>query len=123
VTPGATGPGVGPAILVAALLTVALAGLAGVSRMLAGGTLGPNPLVGIRLAALLASEQAWQHGHRAAVRPLTVAAVLGFLALVGSVVASGDVLWYLVFLCIALAVVIIGVIVAAVVAVRAAKRV
>jgi hypothetical protein len=79
-------------------------------------------LVGIRLAALLASEQAWQHGHRAAVRPLTVAAVLGFLALVGSVVASGDVLWYLVFICIALAVVIIGVIVAAVVAVRAAKR-
>ncbi|QGN33719.1 SdpI family protein [Microlunatus sp. Gsoil 973] len=117
------GPGLGPAILVAALITVALAGLAGVSRMLAGGTIGPNPLVGIRLPALLASERAWQGGHRAAVRPLTITALVAFLALVGSVVAAGTVLWYLIFLCTALAFVIIGVVVAAVVAVRAARRV
>lgn len=118
-----TGPGPGPAILVAALLTIALAGLAFVSRMLANGTLGPNPLVGIRLPPLLASEQAWQRGHQAAVRPLTIAAVIGFLALVGSVVTSHSVLPYLFFVGVALVVMIIGVVVAAVLAVRAAKRV
>lgn len=118
-----TGPGLGPAILVAVLFTVALAGLAGVSRMLANGTLGPNPLVGIRLPALLASEEAWQRGHQAAVRPLTIAAVVGFLALVGSVVTSRAVLPYLFFLGVALVVVIVGVVAAAVLAVRAAKRV
>lgn len=117
-----SGPGPGPAILVAALLAVALAGLAFVSRMLANGTLGPTPLVGIRLPALLASKEAWLRGHQAAVRPLTVTAVLGFLALVGSVLASHRVLEYLIFVGIALAIVIIGVIVAAVMAVRAAKR-
>lgn len=116
------GPGPGSAILVAAFLTVALAGLAFVSRMLGNGTLGPNPLVGIRLPALLDSEDAWQRGHRAAVRPLTVAAVIGFLALVGSVLVSRHVVAYLVFLGIALVVMIIGVIVAAIAAVRAAKN-
>jgi len=122
VTLATAGPGPGSAILVAAFLTVALAGLAFVSRMLGNGTLGPNPLVGIRLPALLDSEEAWQRGHRAAVRPLTTAAVVGFLSLVGSVVASRHVLVYLVFLGIALVVMIIGVIVAAVLAVRAAKN-
>lgn len=118
-----TGPGPGPAILVAALLTIALAGLAFVSRMLANGTLGPNPLVGIRLPALLASEEAWQRGHQAAVGPLTIAAVIGFLALVGSVLTSHAVLPYLFFVGVALVVMIIGVVLAAVRAVRAAKRV
>lgn len=90
--------------------------------MLGNGTLGPNPLVGIRLPALLDSEEAWQRGHRAAVRPLTGAAIAGFLALVGSVLVSRHVLPYLVFLGIALVVMIIGVIVAAIAAVRAAKK-
>ena len=121
-TPATPGPGPGSAILVAALLTVALAGLAFVSRMLGTGMLGPNPLVGFRLPALLDSEAAWRRGHQAAVRPLTVAASVGFLALVGSVLASQHVLPYLIFLGIAMAVMIIGVIVSAVVAVRAAKK-
>lgn len=115
------GPGPASAILVAALLTIATAGLAGVSRLLASGTLGRNHLVGIRLPALLASEEAWQRGHQAAVRPLTITAVLALLALVGSVLVSRHVLEYLIFLGIALGIVIIGVVVAAVVAVRAAR--
>jgi len=109
--------------VVAAFLTVALAGLAFVSRMLGNGTLGPNPLVGFRLRPLLRSEEAWQRGHEAAVRPLTIAAAVGFLALVASVIGSRHVLLYLIFLGIALAVMIVGVILAAVLAVRAAKRV
>jgi hypothetical protein len=117
------GPGPGSSILVAAFLTVALAGLAFVSRMLGNGTLGPNPLVGFRLRPLLRSEEAWQRGHEAAVRPLTIAAAVGFLALVASVIGSRHVLLYLIFLGIALAVMIVGVILAAVLAVRAAKRV
>ena len=117
------GPGPGSAIVVAAFLTVALAGLAFVSRMLGNGTLGPNPLVGFRLRPLLRSEEAWQRGHEAAVRPLTIAAAVGFLALVASVIGSRHVLLYLIFLGIALAVMIVGVILAAVLAVRAAKRV
>lgn len=123
VTPATPGPGLASAILVAALFTVALAGLAFMSRLLGNGTIGPNPLAGIRLRPLLASEEAWRAGHQAAVRPLTIAAVLGFVALVGSVLASRHGQLYLILLGIALLVVIIGVIVAAVLAVRAAKRI
>lgn len=122
VTLATPGPGLGSAILVAAFFTVALAGLAFISRLLGNGTLERGPLIGFRLRPLLRSEEAWRAGHQAAVRPLTIAALAGFLALVGSVVTSRHGLLYLIFLGIALVVVIIGVIVAAVLAVRAAKR-
>ena len=50
------------------------------------GTIGRNPVVGIRVPALLASDEAWKGGHRAAVLPTVVAAIaacaLGALALI-----------------------------------------
>ncbi len=45
-------------------------------RMAARGRLKPNPIVGIRTARTLASEEAWHRVHARAARPWTVAGVL-----------------------------------------------
>jgi hypothetical protein len=68
--------------------TIALAVTAVVVAILvslcASGTIGPNPLVGIRLPALLASRDSWRTGHRIALLPVWIAAgvacVLGVAA-------------------------------------------
>ncbi|KHK96038.1 hypothetical protein LK09_16950 [Microbacterium mangrovi] len=57
------------------------------------GRIQRNPLVGIRVATFFASEEAWKVGHRAAIIPLVVAAVLSFgvVALVSSFAEVGDI--------------------------------
>ncbi|HEY9290961.1 MAG TPA: SdpI family protein [Microlunatus sp.] len=117
-----SGPGLTSAIVTATLLTAAMVGLIAISRLLANGTIGPNPMIGFRLRPLLRSEQAWQSGHRAAVGPMTVAGVIGIVALIASVLLSGSVMPYLVMLGIAVVSLVTGVIVATVRAVSAARR-
>lgn len=118
-----TGPGIGPAILTAALLSAATVGLVAISRLLGSGTIGQGAMIGFRLPPLLRSDEAWMRGHQAAVAPMTVAGVIGILALIGSVLLSGTVMPYLVALATALLALVIGIVVATVRAVRTARAV
>lgn len=117
------GPAVVTAIIAAVLLSVAAAGIVAICWIAADGTLGPNPMAGLRTRSLLRSEAAWQAGHRAAVRPMAVAAVVAIVAAIGSVFATGDLAAYLVTLGIAVVAIVTGLIAATVVAGRAARRV
>jgi len=42
----------------------------------ARGVIGRNAVIGIRTRALMRDDKAWQRGHRAAVLPVSMAAVL-----------------------------------------------
>ncbi len=61
----------GPSVLAIAALAVAA-----VTLLAATGRLHRNTLAGIRIPSLYASEHAWMEGHRAAVLPTVVGAVL-----------------------------------------------
>ena len=50
-----------------------------------------NSLIGIRLPALMASDEAWEKGHQAAVRPLLSIAPAGIALAVGALLLSGAV--------------------------------
>lgn len=49
-----------------------------------------NPWIGIRLPALMASDEAWEKGHRAAAGPLLSMAPAGVVLAVGSLFLSGS---------------------------------
>jgi len=61
------------AAVIVAVLTVAVA-IA--MSLCARGVIGRNPLVGIRIPSFFESDEAWKRGHRAAVVPTVIAAVL-----------------------------------------------
>lgn len=63
--------------LAVGLLTVTLVAFA-LARMIAGGGLPRNSVVGIRTAATTSSDGAWEVGHRQAVPGLKRAAVAGW---------------------------------------------
>jgi predicted permease len=60
----------------ASLLAVAAAVVAAVAVLAATGRLRRNSVAGIRIPSLYGSEAAWRTGHRAAVLPTVVAAVI-----------------------------------------------
>jgi hypothetical protein len=76
----------GGALIIAWVFTALLLLLA-VTAMLAGrGVIGRNPIIGIRIPSLFASDDAWRRGHAAAVRPSWIGFVVALvLALVGIV--------------------------------------
>lgn len=78
------------AALIVAVLAVALT-IAVV--LCARGVIRRNPLVGIRIPSFFESDEAWMQGHRAAVLPMVIAAVLAVIVtIVGyAVPAFGDV--------------------------------
>jgi SdpI/YfhL protein family len=57
-------------ITVASVLVVVLVWLC------AAGRIGRNPVVGLRVPALFASDETWTVGHRAALLPTVIAAVI-----------------------------------------------
>ncbi|ARC58464.1 hypothetical protein AS850_15360 [Frondihabitans sp. 762G35] len=67
-------------IVAAIVLFVVAAAIAGTAGAAAAGILGPNHVAGIRIPALLASPEAWRIGHRRALLPLAVAAVIAVAA-------------------------------------------
>lgn len=132
-------PGVKPAPVAQALLAVIVAGMSdtftlgfqlivtallavivvSVTWRAASGRLARNQTMGIRIPSTMASEKAWQAGHRAAL-PVTcllvpVAAIADLTALNGAASVLVMLLW-------AIAAVVV-VVMAAVVAGRAARRV
>lgn len=57
-------------VLIIAWVFTALLLLLAVSVTLAGrGTIKRNPIIGIRIPSLFSSDDAWQRGHAAAIRP------------------------------------------------------
>lgn len=54
------------------LLAACALGMAAINHACAAGKIGKNPLVGIRTAKTMASDDAWQAGHAAATQPLWV---------------------------------------------------
>ena len=60
----------------ASLLAVAAVVVAAVAALAATGRLRRNPVAGIRIPSLSASDAAWRIGHRAAVLPTAAAAVI-----------------------------------------------
>lgn len=118
-----TGPGLGPAIFTAVLLSLATVGLVTISRLLGNGTIGQGAMIGFRLRPLLRSDDAWLRGHQATVVPMTVAGVAGVVALICSVLLSQTVLPYLIALGTALVALVAGIVVATVRAVHAARAV
>ncbi|MEN2740177.1 SdpI family protein [Microbacterium sp. X-17] len=80
-------------IIPATVLTVLAVLLPIVSALCAGGVLRRNHLVGIRFPALQASDAAWTAGHRAAILPSTVLAVLAVVLLVLSYAVPALALW------------------------------
>ncbi|MCQ9367819.1 SdpI family protein [Brevibacterium sp. 91QC2O2] len=66
----------GIVLLLAGALIVVMAIMAGI------GKLGMNPLVGIRVAPLMRSEEAWRIGHKAGAPALIVA---GIGAMIGGI--------------------------------------
>ena len=69
-------------IVVPFIMLAACAVVFGTTLAAARGRLGVNHLAGIRLQHVMASPEAWQAGHRAALVPVTVGCALA----VGSVV-------------------------------------
>lgn len=61
----------------------------GTTLAAARGRLGVNHLAGIRFAHVMASPEAWQAGHRAALVPVAVGCALAVVAAVVPVVATG----------------------------------
>lgn len=67
--------------MVAALIVAILAiALAVAIELCACGVIRRNPLVGIRIPSFFESDEAWTQGHRAAVLPMVIAAVLAVIA-------------------------------------------
>ena len=116
------GPAVASAVIAAVLLSVAAAGVVAICWISANGILGPNPMAGLRTKALLQSERTWQVGHQAAIRPMAIGAVVAVVAAIGSVFATRDLTTYLIMLGVSVAAIVAGLIVATVVAGRAARR-
>lgn len=90
------------------------------------GVIPRNPWAGLRIPPLFASDAAWTAGHRAAIVPMVcgavvniVLAVLALTVFSGTTDSSGGVMLVIV----ALAVLVLGTIIGAVLGVRAANRV
>lgn len=86
----------------------------------ASGRIPRNPYIGIRMPAFFISDETWRAGHRAAVLPCICGAVVGIIAsvLVIAVPTLANV-WFAV----ATGGVLVGVIIGAVVGIRAAESV
>jgi hypothetical protein len=78
-----------PAVLVAAAAVV----VALVTLLAAAGRLRRNSIAGIRIPSLLASDEAWRNGHRAAVLPTAAAAII--CVVLAAVVLTGRPIAYL----------------------------
>jgi hypothetical protein len=63
-------------IVVSLIVFAACAVVFGTTLAAARGRLGVNHLAGIRLQHVMASSEAWQAGHRAALVPITVSCAL-----------------------------------------------
>jgi hypothetical protein len=63
-----------PPVVGALILTVVAVVIVIAIALCARGTIGRNPVVGIRVPAFFDSDEAWKLGHRAAVAPTIVAA-------------------------------------------------
>jgi hypothetical protein len=61
-------------VTVVSILAAVMVGLC------AAGRIGRNPIVGLRLPALFASDEAWTSGHRAGVLPTVSAAAICVVA-------------------------------------------
>jgi hypothetical protein len=59
-----------------AILTAAAIAAAVIVALCGTGVVARNPLVGLRLPSLFASDEAWRCGHRAATAPTLAAAVV-----------------------------------------------
>ena len=111
----------GGALLAGVLLALASVGVWRVVVAAADGRIRGNGALGLRTPATMASEAAWEGGHRAAlplVRPLCVAAAVS--ALLGAVLGS----WPptgLIFVLLAAAFLVIGTVGGGIVAHRAAR--
>jgi uncharacterized membrane protein len=107
----------GPIVLDAAtLLVVVLTWLA------ARGTLPLNPVAGIRMASTMRSPEAWRTGHRAALPSVAITGLVVIVASVFAFVDPDDVDRAVVITLSCAGVLVAGMIVACVVASRAARR-
>lgn len=104
------------AIVVAVVSVAVVVGVA----LCGAGRIGRNPLVGLRVPALFASDEAWTVGHRAGVAPTACAAVVCvalavLIAIIPAFALAGT---FLMLLCL-----IAGLVVAVVVGSRKAREV
>lgn len=104
-----------PAALVAGAAVV----VAAVTLLAAVGRLRRNSIAGIRIPALLASDEAWRTGHRAAVLPTIGAAIV--CVVLAAVVLTGRPVAYL-GAPLEIVVLVIGVIAGSLLARRAVQR-
>lgn len=106
---------------ISALILAAASVLIAVVIWLCGaGVIRRNPIVGLRLPALFASDDAWKAGHRAGVLPTIAAAVICVILTI--VVAVSPTTFGAVGDGIILAVLVAGVVVATILGNRAAYR-
>lgn len=101
--------------VVVAILSIAVIVLI---PLCAVGRIPRNPFIGLRLPAFFASDEAWMAGHRAAVLPSVCGAVVGLVA--GILIATVQGL-AAVWLPIGIGAVLAGLIVGAVLGIRAAE--
>jgi len=118
-----SGSAVASAIFAAVVLSMAAAGMLAVCWIAARGTLGRNSMAGLRTRAMLASEQAWETGHRAALPVMVVVAALTVIAAITSILVIGNIHAYLAAIVAAVLILLVGVVVATIIAGRAARNV
>jgi hypothetical protein len=103
----------------AALLALAAVVVAAVTVVAGVGRLRRNSIAGIRIPSLYASDEAWMHGHRAAIVPTAASAIV---CVVIAAILLTDPAFALVGTILETAVLVIGVLLATVLAGRAARR-
>ena len=103
--------------VVVAILSIAVIVLI---PLCAVGRIPRNPFIGLRLPALFVSDDAWKAGHRAAVLPSVCGGVVGVIASVLVVTFQGSAaVWFAV----AAAGLLVGVVIGAVLGIRAAESI
>lgn len=109
-------------IVSSVVLLVVYVGLAVVVVGCANGRIGVNPVAGIRTSTMMANEQTWLAGHRAARTPTIIGCVAAVICL-APVFFGGSESEHTVLVVLSVALLMVGVIVGSVVGSRAAREV
>ena len=118
-----SGSALASGIFAAVVLSIAAAGILTICWIAARGILARNSMAGLRTRAMLASDEAWEVGHRTALPIVVATAALTVLAAVTSIFVIGNLHAYLAAIGAAVLILLIGVVTATIIAGRAARKI